>query len=38
MSPEVAQAGIMRLSLLAKVNADLPNDNYPDLSRFEALK
>lgn len=38
MTPAVATEGIMRLSLLKPNNPDLPNDNYPDLSRFEALK
>lgn len=32
MSPEVAAEGLVRLSFLPRVNADLPNDDYPDLS------
>lgn len=32
MSPEVAAAGLKRLSLLPKDNPDLPNSDYPDLS------
>ncbi len=33
MSPEVAALGLMRMSLIPKVNADLPNSDYPDLSK-----
>lgn len=35
MSPEVAAEGLMRLSLLPIHNADLPNDDYPDLSMMK---
>ena len=38
MSPEVAAQGIMRLALLPKHNNILPNDDYPDLSRFEVFR
>src|SRR3972149_3741736 len=33
LSPEIAAQGIMRLCLLPKHNKDLPNDDYPDLSK-----
>lgn len=33
MSPEVAALGCVRLSLLLKHNPDLPNSDYPDLSK-----
>lgn len=33
MSPETAAAGLVRLSFLPKVNADMPMDDYPDLSK-----
>lgn len=33
LSPEIAAQGIMRLCLLPKHNEDLPNDDYPDLSK-----
>ena len=33
MSPEVAAEGLVRLSFLPKHNADLPNSDYPDLSK-----
>lgn len=32
MSPEVAAHGLMKLALLPRHNADLPNSDYPDLS------
>lgn len=32
MSPEVAALGLVRLSILPKHNADLPQSDYPDLS------
>ena len=32
MAPETAAKGLMRLSLLARHNADLPNSDYSDLS------
>lgn len=35
MSPEVAAEGLVRLSFLPRHNADLPNDDYPDLSTLE---
>lgn len=38
LSPEVAAAALMRLSFLPRVNADMPNDDYPDLSRFEVFR
>src|SRR6185436_4640523 len=34
MSPDVAAHGLWRLSYLPKHNPDLPNDDYPDLSRI----
>lgn len=33
MSPEIAAEGLVRLSWLPKHNADLPNSDYPDLSK-----
>jgi hypothetical protein len=33
MSPEVAAEGLVRLQFLSAKNADLPNDDYPDLSK-----
>lgn len=38
MSPEVASAALVRMALLPKHNAPLPNDNYPDLSQLEAFR
>lgn len=38
MSPEIAAEGCVRLSHLPKVNADLPMDDYPDLSTIELFK
>ena len=38
MSPETAAHGIVKLSLLPRENADLPNDDYPDLSKMEIFK
>ena len=35
MSPEIASLGVIRLGLLPKINAPLPNDPYPDLSRTD---
>lgn len=32
LSPEISAEGLMRLSVLPKHNADLPNSDYPDLS------
>lgn len=34
MSPEIAAEGLMRLSLLPQHNDDLPNSDYPDLSKI----
>jgi len=33
LSPEISAQGVMRLCLLPKHNEDLPNDEYPDLSK-----
>lgn len=38
MSPDVAARLLHRLSFLPLVNADLPNDDYPDLSTLEIFK
>jgi hypothetical protein len=38
MSPEIAAEGLVRLSHLPKHNPDMPNDDYPDLSKFEIFK
>ena len=38
MSPEVAAEGLVRLSFLPKHNDPLPNDDYPDLSKFEIFR
>jgi dTDP-4-amino-4,6-dideoxygalactose transaminase len=38
LSPEVAAEGLVRLSFLPKHNADLPNSDYPDLSKIELFK
>ena len=38
MTPELAAAGLMRLSLLPKHNPDQPCDDYPDLSKMEVFK
>ena len=38
MSPEIAAEGLMRLRLLPKHNADLPNDDYPDLSQMRIFR
>lgn len=35
MSPEIAAEGLVRLMHLPKNNPDLPNDDYPDLSKLE---
>lgn len=37
MTPETAAEGLVRLSLLPRNNPDLPNDDYPDLSKFEVF-
>jgi dTDP-4-amino-4,6-dideoxygalactose transaminase len=38
MSPEIAAEGLVRLSFLPKHNADLPNDDYPDLSLMRIFR
>lgn len=38
MSPEIAAEALIRLSILPKDNADLPNSNYPDLSLQKAYQ
>jgi len=38
MSPEIAAEGLVRLHHLPKNNPDLPNDDYPDLSKLELFK
>ena len=38
MSPQTAAEGLLRLSTLPKHNEDLPNDDYPDLSKCEVFK
>jgi dTDP-4-amino-4,6-dideoxygalactose transaminase len=38
MSPEIAAEGLVRLSLLPKHNADLKNDEYPDLSMMRIFR
>jgi len=38
MSPETAAQGLMRLALLPPDNDDLPNDDYPDLSKVEIFR
>ena len=38
MSPEVAAQGLVRLALLPNHNEDLPNDDYPNLSKMEIFK
>lgn len=38
LSPEVAAAALMRLALLPDHNADLLNDDYPDLSQMEIFE
>lgn len=38
LSPEVAAQGLVKLMHLPKHNKDLPNDEYPDLSRLEIFK
>jgi len=38
MSPEIAAEGLVRLSFLPEHNDDLPNDDYPDLSKLEIFK
>lgn len=35
MSPEIAAEGLVRLSFLPRHNEDLPNSDYPDLSKIE---
>lgn len=38
LSPDVAARLLLKLHSLPKHNADLPNDNYPDLSQMEIFK
>ena len=38
LAPETAAAGLVRLHNLPRHNADLPGDDYPDLSTFEIFK
>ncbi len=38
MSPRDAAEGLSRLAVLPKHNDPLPNDDYPDLSKFEVFK
>ena len=38
MSPDVAARLLHKLSVLPKHNAPLPNDDYPDLSKFEVFR
>ena len=38
MSPSVAALGLLKLYSLPKDNADLPNDDYPDLSKIKIFK
>lgn len=38
MSPSVAAQGLLRLHSLPRHNEDLPNDDYPDLSKLEIFK
>jgi dTDP-4-amino-4,6-dideoxygalactose transaminase len=38
MSPSVAAQGVLKLHSLPRVNPDLPNDAYPDLSTLECFK
>jgi dTDP-4-amino-4,6-dideoxygalactose transaminase len=38
LSPEIAAAGLVRLANLPSHNADLPNDNYPDLSQMRIFQ
>lgn len=38
ISPDVAARLLWKLSKLPLMNADLPNDDYPDLSKFEIFR
>ncbi len=38
MSPEIAAAGLVRLSHLPLHNPDLPTDDYPDLSKIKLFQ
>lgn len=38
LAPEISALGLMRLSLLPKHNAPLPNDDYPDLSKLKIFQ
>jgi dTDP-4-amino-4,6-dideoxygalactose transaminase len=38
MLPEEAARGLMLMNYMPDYNEDLPNDDYPDLSKFEVFK
>lgn len=38
LSPPIAAQGIWRINTIPKHNPDLPNDDYPDLSKIELFK
>ncbi len=38
LSPEIAATGLVKLMHLSEANPDLPNDDYPDLSKIELFK
>ena len=38
MNPSTAAQGILKLHSLPAVNPDLPNDDYPDLSKMSVFK
>jgi dTDP-4-amino-4,6-dideoxygalactose transaminase len=38
MSPETAAQGLVRLKLLPRYNEDLPNSDYPDLSKMRIFR
>jgi hypothetical protein len=38
LSPEIAAEGLQRIGLIPKHNADLKNDDYPDLSTLEIFR
>lgn len=38
LSPDVAARLLVKLSFLPRFNEDLPNDQYPDLSKFEVFR
>lgn len=37
MAPDTAAEGLVRLSFLPRDNPDMPNDDYPDLSKFKVF-